>query len=130
MKKSKRTWKPAYDASMRLFDAVTGDEKVSVDKVKNMWYNVFNSALKYMGFPRHARQSMWEGLVCGNWKRLHLTNDELEITSKHWLEELAWDVRYCSDRWTLDRIARCHWMYRAYLNACVREKGEKRGRKK
>lgn len=129
MKKSKRTWKPAYDASMRFFDAVTGDEKVSVDKVKNMWYNVFNSALKYMGFPRHARRSMWTGLVRGNWKRLHLTEDERKAPSTHWLEELAWDAYYCSDRWTLDRVARCHWMYRAYLDAYDRERGG-RGRKK
>lgn len=130
MKKSKSTWKPAYDASMRFFKAVTGNEKVSVDKVKNMWYNVFNSALKSLGFPRHARSRMWEGLVFGNWKRLHLTEDERKATSTYWLEELAWDAYYCSDRWTLDRITRCHWMYRAYLDACDREKGEKRGRKK
>lgn len=25
------------------------------------------------------------------------------------------DVMYCSDRWSLDRLTRCHWTYRQYI---------------
>ena len=33
-------------------------------------------------------------------------------------ERLEWwldDMFYCSDRWSLDRLMRCHWEWRHYM---------------
>lgn len=107
----------AYDKSMELFKYIHNNDNVDSDKVARMWNATFNCVLKEMGLPKKARRFLWDNLVRGNWRRLYLMDDEVKRTPKEWLEDFHWDVFYCSDRWSFDRLTRCHWMYRAWSGA-------------
>jgi hypothetical protein len=72
-----------------------------------------------MGFTGKQRSMLWSELAAGNWKRLHLTPAEEEKTEAEWLNEFRWDVLYCSDRFSLDRLMRCHWLFRRYMEAAT-----------
>jgi 4'-phosphopantetheinyl transferase EntD len=54
--------------------------------------------------------------------RYTMNDAEMEYTPDHWLACLGDDVWYCSDRWCLDRLTRCHWLYRKYME-CVERWG-------
>lgn len=106
----------AYNASMSfckaLDDMAQGDENPT--RVTKGWHNVFCTVLSDMGFPKKARKYLWDNMLGGNWSRLHLTEDEEAVTGAEWLGALRDDVWYCSDRWTFDRLMRCHWRYCAW----------------
>ena len=108
-------WKNPYKASMRFHDYATSDN-ISPKKIERLWHDTFNTILKSFNFNRKARNYMWEELVRGNWKHLHLTDEEQSYSSYYWLDQLASEVWYCSDRWSLDRLTRCHWLFRNYMN--------------
>ena len=120
MKRKSRSWKPSYDASMELCKYLEmGD--CTQKGVEDRWRKVFTLVLAHLGpFPRDTRSYLWKELVNGNWERLHLTDDERLNPPEYWLERLMSDVWYCSDRWSLDRLTRCHWLYRSYKWACWR----------
>lgn len=113
----KEPWVAPYEASMALCRYVDGGG-CTPDGIERTWHNVFGAVAKCMGFPKKARRFLWESLVQGNWERLHLTEEERSKTPDEWLDELRGDVWYCSDRWSLDRLARCHWTHLAYMDAC------------
>ena len=85
-------------------------------KVEEHWHRTFNCVAKYLGFNRSTRRILWEDLVRGDWGRLHQTPVEECKTSDDWLDRLHWEVVYCSDRWSLDRLTRCHWIWRQYAS--------------
>lgn len=87
--------------------------------VEKMWRQAFSCALKHLGFTRKQRSYLWCELASGNWERLHLTAAEAEISADEWLDQFSWDVFYCSDRWSFDRVTRCHWMFRQYMQAAT-----------
>ena len=68
--------------------------------VERRWHQAFNCVCRDFGFARKHRKYLWDSLVLGNWERLHQTEDEQELPASHWLDELSWDVFYCSDRWS------------------------------
>ena len=113
----KNNWIAPYDASS-AFHAYVNKGIPDKSKVEAGWHIVFNTVLKSLDIPKNARKQLWEGLVNGNWKRLWLTDDEKAMGADYWLSELDADVFYCSDRWTIDRLTRCHWLYRQYIAAC------------
>jgi hypothetical protein len=111
-------WKSPYKASMRFHDyIINNNDNISSKKIEHLWHDAFNTILKSFNFNRKARDYMWEELVRGNWKRLHLTEDEKSLSSYRWLDQLMGEVWYCSDRWSLDRLTRCHWLFRNYIES-------------
>ena len=90
-------------------------------EVERLWHLAFSSVLCEFGFPYKCIELLWDELVVGNWERLHMTDAERERTAAEWLEQLRPEVFYCSDRWTIDRLTRCHWLFRAYKRAAERE---------
>lgn len=122
MKNGKR-WEQPYHQSMSLCRYIDGGD-CTPEGVEDHWHRAFCCIAKYLGFNRATRKVLWEDLVYGNWKRLHLTDEEMAKTSNDWLNELRGDVFYCSDRWCLDRLTRCHWLYRHYVWAerCERDR--------
>ena len=85
-------------------------------RVEEHWHRTFNCVAKYLGFNKSTRRILWEDLVYGNWDRLHMTEDEKRMTPDDWLDKLHWEVLCCSDRYTLDRLTRCHWIWRQYAS--------------
>jgi len=106
----------AYEKSMELCKYIEHGS-CKLKKVEKKWRDVFGQVLKDMGYPKECRDDMWYELVQGNWERLHFTEDDEKKTVDDWLDEFRGDVFYCSDRWSLDRLCRTHWLFRAYRKA-------------
>lgn len=106
-------WEQPYRQSMAMCDYV-GRGDCDPRKVEEHWHRAFNCVAKHLGFNKVTRRILWEDLVIGNWERLHQTDDESHWTPEKWLDKLRWEVMYCSDRWSLDRLTRCHWIWRQY----------------
>ena len=51
------------------------------------------------------------GLGQGNWEHLHETHNEEWETVRRIQENLIYDIFYCSDRWSWDRVLRVNWQY-------------------
>lgn len=100
-------------ASMRLFRYIDAGN-CDPGGVERRWHQAFNCVLRDFGFPGRLRTLMWDELVAGNWERLHPTQEEQAKTADEWLDALKWEVHYCADRWSIDRLSRCHWIYRQY----------------
>lgn len=125
MMRHREGWREPYDQSMALCryikDAGTSCNPKSVEE---MWHRTFCCAARELGFNRATRRILWEELVGGNWARLHRTIEEDDYSVERWLKLLRDDVFYCSDRWSLDRLTRCHWLFRRYMDATRRDQGE------
>lgn len=98
----------AYERSMALHRYLA-DGGGDVAEVERLWRKTFESVLIAERFTRRAIDYMWDNLAQGNWKHLHQTDEEKAMTTDEWLELFRGDVWYCSDRWSLDRLTRCHW---------------------
>ena len=120
-KQPKKRWKQPYQQSMALH-AYIDKGGCTPEGVAERWHHTFCCIAEYLGFNRQSRRILWNELVYGNWERLHMTDAEEEYTPDHWLSCLGDDVWYCSDRWCLDRLTRCHWLYRKYME-CVKRCG-------
>lgn len=104
--------KLSYNRSMELCEAIENGAHFEV--VEDKWYDVFSAVLMSFDFNSDSIVFLWNTLVTGNWKRLHLTEDEEQIAKDEWLNKFHWEVFYCSDRWSFDRLMRCHWLYRVW----------------
>ena len=113
MRTNDNGWRQPFKQSMALFRYLSRGH-CTPPKVEEHWHRTFSCVAKHLGFNRSARRILWNDLVQGNWKRLHATDEEEQKTPDEWLDELRWEVYYCSDRWSLDRLTRCHWLYRQY----------------
>ena len=52
------------------------------------------------------------GYYGNNWDILHIDNTKYARASKEdLLKEFTAEVKYCSDRMSLDRFQRCHWLF-------------------
>ena len=120
MSKRDMRWLEPYEQSIALCRYIQRSH-VTPEKVEEYWYRAFNCVAKYLGFNKATRRILWEDLVMGNWRRLHQTDEESRYTPEKWLDKLYWEVTYCSDRWSLDRLTRCHWLWRQYSESEVDE---------
>lgn len=109
----------AYERSMELTSYIKGGGS-SPDEVERLWRQVFEAVLMRERFTRRAIDYMWEHLAQGNWVHLWQNEDEKSMSSDEWLTEFRLDVFYCSDRWSLDRLMRCHWQWRQWTKAVKR----------
>lgn len=103
----------AYERSMALCRYIRTPD-CSLAEVEKLWRQAFEAVLIRESFTRKAIDYMWKNLAQGNWEHLHQTDAEKERTVEEWLECFRADVWYCSDRWSLDRLTRCHWLWRQY----------------
>ena len=103
----------SYKKSIEFCQAIK--DGVRPEVIERLWYSTFSAVLQSFGFNDGDNiVFLWNNLVQGNWKRLHMTDDEKQITKDEWLDRFWIEVFYCSDRWSFDRLMRCHWFYRAW----------------
>jgi hypothetical protein len=88
-----------------------------VENVTDDWYSIFVKVCKYLGINKSGSDVLWNDMCCGNWKHLWATEDERDKSADDWFVDFSADVFYCSDRWSIDRLMRCHWMYRQWIKA-------------
>ena len=108
----------AYERSMDLYHYIRTPD-CSPAEVERLWRRVFEAVLVRERFTRRAIDYMWDNLAQGNWEHMHQTEAERAMTADEWLEAFRADVYYCSDRYTLDRLTRCHWTWRQYMHAAT-----------
>lgn len=64
---------------------------------------------------RHAL-NICDNLGQGNWEKMWLTDEEKAESIDKICRALLWDVYYCSDRMTWDRLTRINWQYQRLLH--------------
>ena len=124
MRPRRNDWSKPYEASMQFVKCITGiteHGEYTPYGVEKLWRRVVGSVLADFGLPRKARTFLWNELAVGNWNHLHMTELEKAYKAVDWLDLLSDEVFYCSDRWTMDRLMRCHWIYRQYMDAAKEE---------
>ena len=57
----------------------------------------------------------------GNWLKLHETDVEKHVGSDVYADMILAEVRYCSDRWSYDRVLRVQWLYMRLVWACRKD---------
>ena len=82
--------------------------------VESRWHEIFSHVCKLLGFNKSATKILWKELAYGNWTHLHETDEERNRSADEWLDAFSIDMFYCSDRWSLDRLMRCHWQFRQW----------------
>jgi hypothetical protein len=83
-----------------------------VNKIKVEWEELFKLQLKEWGFNDIASNELFEwGNRGHNWDRLHSTEEEDKLSISECLLQFSGEIYYCSDRMSLDRLFRCHWLY-------------------
>lgn len=76
---------------------------------KTIFYQICQNEFK---FNKPGTDFLWENLAIGNWEHLHPTNKEEEQSYNERLSDFFYDMFYCSDRWSMDRLLRVHWQLR------------------
>lgn len=86
-----------------------------IEKEKDGWKKLFIRISNALGFNKKSAIILWNSIgVYNNWKHLHKMKEEYNNTVEDWWSEFIWDVYYCSDRWTFDRLLRVQWKYRQW----------------
>lgn len=82
------------------------DQQEVLDKYPKMFEVICIYCFK---LPKRIRKDLFYELAKGNWKHLWETDEEKKMTIAELCEQLKWDVFYCSDRMSWDRLCRIHW---------------------
>lgn len=111
------TSKITYSSTDKAYEYSMNFQKVEdiPEKVQDSWHLIFQEVAGFLGFDGTAIDILWNTLVIGNWEHLHATDEEKALSEADALKAFKSDVFYCSDRWSLDRLTRCHWLYRQYM---------------
>jgi len=88
---------------------------VDTSKVVDGWHEIFIHVCCYLDIDNKSAEVLWKNLACGNWEHLHQTKDEEQFSEEEWFRSFRLDILYCSDRWNLDRLERCHWQFRQWI---------------
>lgn len=84
------------------------DEQEILDKYPKM----FNAICIYcFKLPKRIRKSLFDDLMQGHWEHLHETETEKKEPISELCKTLQWEVFYCSDRMSWDRLCRIHWCW-------------------
>ena len=100
---------------IEFFDKYVDTNPVYTSDIKSGWKEIFFHVCYEMGINRKSADVLFEDLVFGNWKHLHHTDEEKQFTKSDWFQNFMWELHYCADIWSLDRLTRCHWLFRQWI---------------
>jgi hypothetical protein len=94
-------------------------------KPVEQWKDLFCRQLKQWGFNDKATDALflW-GTEGHNWNKLHPSDNDLQVPANEILGSFYGEVSYCSDRMSIDRLFRCHWLYNLYKMKLQKEATE------
>lgn len=98
-----------------LFYWCEGEEKIDFKKLKERWKKCFIDVCLLMGMNKKSAKILFKNLRFGNWKHWWKAGEEKDYSLKEWIEVFSYDLYYCCDRWSIDRLMRCHWKYRQIM---------------
>ena len=90
---------------------------VDIARVANMWHNAFNDICYHFGINNKGAKFLWDAMCRYNWEHLHPTEEEVNKSNEERYNSFEGDVFYCSDRWSFDRLMRCHWKFRHWIES-------------
>ncbi len=91
------------------------DGKLNLETAALRWHDLAVEQLGAFGFPEEQAKLLLKwGEEGHNWVALYFDDT---VSKERYLKRFASDVRYCSDRMSLDRILRCNWLLHAAMNA-------------
>ena len=99
--------------SDKLFDISIRISKAKCKDIESLWELFFVTYLKSEGFCQKSISKLFSwGELGYNWIDLHLPNTEYNGGTKHeLLADFKGEVIYISDKCSLDRLFRTHWLY-------------------
>ena len=106
-----------------ISDCTSGVVNVKhIYKFQKHWLKYFRRVCKYLGFKDDSDiLYLYDNFGSDlNWKKLHLSDEEREISPGEWISDMQAEVFYCSDRWSLIRLLRTHWIYVQIFNSYSR----------
>ena len=76
---------------------------------------VFESYFAAQGFDKKNIEILFQwGEYGHNWNKLHPSDAESSRSQEEKLAELIAELHYCSDRMSMDRMFRCHWLFNQF----------------
>ena len=102
----------AFVQSMSLCKHISEGD-CTQSSVEEHWHRVFSCAARQLGFNRLSTKVLWNELANNGLFSIQ-TYDGVNTTPEDWLEELGLQVFNFSNRWSLDRLSHCHWLWRQY----------------
>ena len=98
------------------------DQQEILDK----YPEIFNVICIYcFKLPKRIREDLFDNLVRSNWVHLWETDEEKKMTIAELCGQLKWDVFYCSDRMSWDRLCRIHWSWQRIKDRLWNQKMDK-----
>ena len=85
--------------------------------IKNNWRQCFKFILKRfnVGFTDKTINSLFDDFEMDNWSDLHIENTKYKDCNKEELyDEFEFEIGYCSDRMSYDRLFRIHWLFKRW----------------
>ncbi len=109
-----------YICSKRKNQLTRPVTEIDYHKFRKLWYNYFSTILKNQKFNQVSIDQLFGwGNFGHNWKTLHDENDkdwQHDKTKKQLFDSFYAEVYYISDRMSLDRLFRTHWLFNKISN--------------
>lgn len=84
-------------------------EKLTDEDIEFGWSRIFSAVYVHLGGSYKDSKFLFDNLFdTGNWSHLQMNEAEKSRDMQQFVDDFRYDVFYCSDRWSLDRLARCH----------------------
>ena len=116
-----RVCRECCDIFTYITDKLDEDISVRPDEVEDDWRKCFVASADVLGISRKSANVLYHGFGQGNWEHLHLFDEERGYSLDKWASDFAYDLFYCSDRWSVERMLRVHWLFRQWEEAQKRE---------
>ena len=115
------------DNFSRLLRDSSCNSEEQINYYVNRWKSILFKISKKEGYGKKTAKILWEnfGIMC-NWKHLHQTEDEGKRTPSDWKDEFAWEVFYCCDRWSFERLLRVQWLFRRWEESARLQNSKRR----
>lgn len=90
------------------------------------WKPLYILTLRQWGYNMKSASDLYDWGVFGhNWEKLHPDENEQRMPPDQCLDMFYGEVSYCSDRMSLDRLFRCHWLFNHYNTVLHHAKNKK-----
>lgn len=86
---------------------------VTKKEIYKNWKKAFECISEHLGFDKKSTKILFEWGNGGyNWEQLHFDKTKYKSYSfSQLINLLDSEATYCSDRMSLDRLFRCHWIF-------------------
>lgn len=94
-------------------DSMRKSNAYDYKKLKSLWKKFFTMALKDgFDFNKESINVLFDwGSGGHNWIELHPTDEYNKLSKKKKFDKFCHEIFYISDRLSIDRIFRTHWMF-------------------